>query len=329
MYSGNHYKLFSKPPPEDRLLELQIKEALAASLKESGGNDNDKSVFNDVDDDNCFLVNDKLTSTQKDPEKDIKVKNDDEIEVISTTVSDSPLIYNDYFIVDTKVKNGDEIEVISSTTVSDSLLMYNDYYILDSKVKNGDEIEVISTTVSDSPPRKRQKTSKYNCIDSDSDNDKDSTYGAESDASDDDDFDPDNNNDDDDDNINKKSQVKKKNNQTKTVTNVSKTPVLKSTVKTPKVTKSVSKLKPKLPSTPKVTINTPGVASVASGTITPKSTQLSRTPGSLPRKIPSWTPPGPAGKHSGESIKSPGGIRIGLSRQQRVKTLHPSLTIQP
>lgn len=173
---------------------------------------------------------------------------------------------------------------------------------------------------------RRKSATKAKVIYDDSE-DNDSEFSADDEEEDDpsdDDYDEDNDSDFDCGSKKKKKEVNKK----------AVTPKPTKQTKTNVVTKTAASSKPG-----SKTKNSVSVVSSKGPAITARSTvksPVSRSAMSSPivRTVPKWNPPG-----SVESVKSPGGsvslqspssggMRVGLSRNQRVKSLHPGLTLK-
>ncbi|XP_062619880.1 RAD51-associated protein 1-like [Saccostrea cucullata] len=187
-----------------------------------------------------------------------------------------------------------------------------------------DEIEVIATDITESiKPRrtpapkksKQQEESDFeddmDDVSSDDDDDDDEDYsGADSDFDD----------------CKKKSKSKAKTKQPKksaAPAKVKAAPVSKVKVATGKTSK---------PSVPKSSVKTPTLKT--SSTAKPSSSVTRPSPVNRPpltSPSPRWNPPGPAGnkKSDTSSICSPtSGLRLGLSRNMKLKPLHPNLQVQ-
>ncbi|XP_041367811.1 RAD51-associated protein 1-like isoform X2 [Gigantopelta aegis] len=179
-----------------------------------------------------------------------------------------------------------------------------------------DEISLIEENVTDEPPAKRRRAASSN-------NKDDQDYTAEEISDDDDDDDDDENfdvsndeNDSDFDCGDTKSTKKK-------------SKVLKKTQPSSKKSKAASTPKAREVAPAQKTKTTP----VRTPTSVPRPAKDSPAVGLAAQKQV-WNPPNSSDSCKtplgGMSVKSPtSGIRIGLSRNQRVKPLHPSLKIQP
>nr|XP_046184887.1 LOW QUALITY PROTEIN: RAD51-associated protein 1-like [Oncorhynchus gorbuscha] len=190
------------------------------------------------------------------------------------------------------------------------------------------------------PSRQRKAASKATeqqrsmLKDGDEDYNPKGTPDSESDA----DFsDPAERDDDDDEFTVKKPEKKKKNTNVKTAKKEQ--PKAKSQVasKEEKQPSKPSKTKPHLTGSPSLKTPTLGRSPTAKPVSVPKRSPAA-SPVSRPAvsgspaggRIPKWNPPGHIGRSPGSSqsapVKSPGqGLRLGLSRMMRVKSLHPSV----
>lgn len=225
--------------------------------------------------------------------------------------------------------------------------------ILTKQKPTDDEIEVLETDIEELPSRKRaSKTKRY--IDSDSEPDEaDSDFSPEDDEDSfreesDDDSDEDFNCDDSDSDFGSSKQKTAKKNSAKSKT--SKKSVLKG--KSPKPSTGVTKAAGN-----KAGRTTSVKKSSSVPTPVATSSPAARAPpaaGLTSRKSPNWKPPGTAGEKKtvttnnlarsrppinstttvrsplgGVNIKSPSaGLRLGLSRNMKLKPLHPNLKVQ-
>ncbi|XP_070978227.1 RAD51-associated protein 1-like isoform X2 [Oncorhynchus clarkii lewisi] len=190
------------------------------------------------------------------------------------------------------------------------------------------------------PSRQRKAASKATeqqrsmLKDGDEDYNPKGTPDSESDA----DFsDPAESGDDDDEFTVKKPEKKKKNTKVKTAKKEQPKAKPQAASKEEKQPSKPSKTKPHLTGSPSLKTPTLGRSPTAKPASVPKRSPAA-SPVSRPAvsgspaggRIPKWNPPGHVGRSPGSSqsapVKSPGqGLRLGLSRMVRVKSLHPSV----
>ncbi|XP_078332366.1 uncharacterized protein LOC144625441 isoform X2 [Crassostrea virginica] len=190
--------------------------------------------------------------------------------------------------------------------------------------KSDDEIEVIATDIKEDGKPKRASTSKKAKKQEESDYEDDLDDFSSNDDDDNDDDDDYDGEDSDFDDGKKKSKSK-----------------AKKTVKSPKATKgktnSTKTTKPAAASSKAASksVTKSSVKPVGSRTPVVSKSSVSRpSPAARPAlssPSPRWNPPGPAGPKKGDanSIQSPtSGLRLGLSRNMKLKPLHPNLKVQ-
>lgn len=335
-------KSTKRAPLSEKVYERELQEALELSLLDSQGS----TPIDVEDDDDDFKpkTNKKAVSTKVDKVKPETEKNPNKNEILcvvdviekkTSKPEDREVDRQNEGKKDEKVTE-DESEIKNLTDVKDAshkVLCEIQHNKTDGNDSDG--IVVLDNEEEQTTGRggRRRSASKVKVILDDSDDDDGSEFGVEDDDdSSDDDYDEENDSDFDCGSkkkkapANKKAAPAKQTKQTKTTKTASKTnsvtPKPATGLKTTKSGCSKPSIKSALSSpavVPRPAVKSPACRPNISSPVV--------------RSVPKWNPPGAAGNTSSPSsamcIKSPSsGMRVGLSRNQRVKSLHPGLTVK-